>query len=77
MTYVLVFIITLLVDVAWTKYMLRAAEKQAVFAAHWSAAIVGLGGLNVLIYVSNHWALIPAACGAWVGTYWTIRRETK
>ncbi len=77
MSYVAVFVITLLVDIAWTKYLLRAAEKRAHPASMWSAVIVGLGGLNVLVYTQNPWALIPAAAGAYIGTWWTIKREKR
>lgn len=75
MLYLLVFVSTLLADVAWTKYMLAVAEKRATRAALWSAAIVLFGAFNIVSYVGNHWALIPAALGAFAGTWLTVRRE--
>lgn len=74
MIYILVFVSTTLADVAWTKYTLAVAEKRATRAAGWSAAIVLFGAFNIVTYVGDHWALIPAALGAFVGTLWAVRR---
>lgn len=72
--YLLVFASTLLADIAWTKYTLAVSEKCAAPAASWSALIILFGAFNIVTYVGNHWALIPAALGAYAGTWWAVRR---
>lgn len=73
----LTFILTLLADVCWTQYNMRSAEKRAHPAAFWSALIVAVGGLNVLLYTTSHWLLIPAILGAYLGTWVTIWYENR
>lgn len=72
--YLLVFGSTVLCDVAWTKYMLAVADKRPTASGLWSAGIVLFGAFNIVTYVHNHWALIPAALGAFLGTWLTVRR---
>jgi hypothetical protein len=73
----LVFAATLLVDVAWTRYIAEAAAKRAMPAALWSAGIIACGGFNVVAYTSNHWLIIPAILGAFVGTYFAVWRDQQ
>lgn len=75
MRYLLVFLATTFVDVAWTKYTLAVAAKHAVRASLWSTIIVAVGAFSVLSYTQDNLALIPAAAGAFVGTFWAVRRE--
>lgn len=77
MMWVLVFFVTLLVDWAWTKYTLETANKNALDAAFWSMVIIGLGGLNVIAYTHDKWLLIPAALGAFTGTYLAVKKESN
>lgn len=73
--FILVFAVTALADVAWTKYMIKVAEKNARSAALWSAAIVGMGSFSVLQYTANHWMAVAAVLGAYVGTYFTVKKS--
>lgn len=77
MSYVLVFLAVALADVCWTKYFLEAANKNATKAAAWSAVIVLLGSYTTVEYVGNALLVIPAALGAFAGTYLTVLREKR
>jgi hypothetical protein len=74
MTWALAFVAMIGVDIAWAKYVLAASDRRAFHAATWSASIVCGGALVTLLYVSSPWNLVPAALGAFAGTYWTVRR---
>jgi hypothetical protein len=75
LNWILVFIATLLVDVAWTRYIAEAAAKKALPAASWSAAIVAFGAFNVVAYQTDRMLIIPAILGAFVGTYVAVWKE--
>ena len=69
----LVFLAVALADVLWTRYILCASERRAVAAAVYSAGIVLVGGMTTLAYVDDPRYLVPAALGAIVGTWVTVR----
>lgn len=71
---VVVFVSMAAGDFAWTKYMLHAAAKNPHRAALWNAVIIAFGAISVVSYTSNHWLLIPAMLGAYVGTFVAVRR---
>jgi hypothetical protein len=75
--FVVVFFATLACDFAWTKYNLHSAAKNAHRAAAWSSAIIAFGTINVISYTTNHWLVIPALLGAYVGTYLAIWWEKR
>lgn len=65
---VLVFAATAFVDYAWSVYIRSLATTKMLRAAVWSSIIVFAGGFTTIEYISNHWMLIPAMVGAFVGT---------
>jgi hypothetical protein len=69
-----VFTAVAVADFAWTKYMMHAAAKHPHRAALWNSVIIALGSVSVVSYTENHWMLIPALLGAYVGTYVAVRR---
>lgn len=71
----LVFALSVAVDVFWTKYTLAVAAKQALRAAWWSAAIAGFGALTILSYMDDKRLLPFAVIGYFVGTYFAVKRE--
>ncbi len=73
--FALVMVAMFAVDWCWTKYMLHASAKNALYAAHWSAAIIGLSAVSVASYVEDHRLILAALIGAWTGTYWAIQHE--
>ena len=67
-----VFLISAVVDAVWAKYIAAASAHKALAAAAWSAGIIFCGSFVTVEYVTNHWLALPAALGAFVGTYLTI-----
>jgi hypothetical protein len=71
---VLAFLAMIVVDIAWAKYIMAAADRRAIPAALYSGGIVLGGAAVTLAYVDSAWNLIPATLGAVAGTYWTVSR---
>lgn len=71
---VVVFVAVMAADFAWTKYMMYAAAKNPHRAALWNTVIIALGSVSVVSYTENHWMLIPALLGAYLGTYVAVKR---
>lgn len=70
---ILVFIAMVLTDAFWTLYFIATKEEKAVNAGFWSMMIIILGGFSTVSIVENTWNMIPAALGAFVGTYAVVR----
>jgi hypothetical protein len=68
----LVFLGAGLTDVVWVLYIRRAGEGKAVSAGFLSMLIILFGAYITIEYVGNHWYLLPAVLGAFVGTYLTV-----
>lgn len=75
MRHVAVFLTAALADVAWASWTMHAAERRAAAAATWGVLIFLFGSVAVRAYVDDPIYLLPAAAGAWVGTYFTVRRK--
>lgn len=67
-----IFFLNILLDITYTQYTIHSARLNARHAAWWSVAIVLLVGANVISYTQNPWLLIPAAVGAFLGTWVAI-----
>ena len=75
--FLLVFIATGVGDMFWTFYIRRTGEGKALQASLFSAAIMIAGGIVIITYVEDKWYLIPAALGALVGTYFTVKSDSS
>jgi hypothetical protein len=64
-----IFLLTLVVDFAWSMYIKSLANNKHMRAVGWSVFISIAGGITVIGYTENHWLLIPAVIGGAVGTY--------
>ncbi len=74
MTYLLVFLSTFFADIVWARYIAAAAEKKAIHASAWSAAIVALSAFNITQYAHDWHAVFPAVIGAFFGTWVALRK---
>jgi hypothetical protein len=72
MEYILIFIATIIVDVAWTLYLIKVEERNVIQSGIWAVVIYLLGALIVLSYSTNHLLLIPAVLGSFIGTAGTV-----
>lgn len=68
---------TFLLDFAWAKYNIATAQKQVTRSAIYSVAIYLLSALVIMQYIDNHWLLIPASVGAFVGTGYSVWHEKR
>ena len=73
----IVFASMFVLDFVWTHYT-KAIQNHLPFpAASWAVAITGLNGLAQIGYVADPWLLIPAAAGAFGGTYSAMKLTRK
>jgi hypothetical protein len=72
-SYLAVFVAVAIADALWTLYVRAAAEGRALHAASYSALIVLAGGVTTVALASSPAYLVPAVCGAFVGT-WAVAR---
>jgi hypothetical protein len=68
-TWLFTFAAMLLTDLAWARYTIAANHHAPLQAGGWAVVLFLLGALTVLGYTKNKWLLIPAAAGAFAGTY--------
>jgi hypothetical protein len=76
-TYILIFFSVALVDVFWTRYFQSVAEKAPVKSGVYSSLIILIGAFSTMSYVGDHKLVIPAALGAFVGTYFTVKTHKE
>jgi len=69
------FFCTLAADYAWARYTAGIAGRDARRASLWSAVIILLSACTVVAYTTNRWMVVPAALGAYVGTFVAVRSE--
>jgi uncharacterized membrane protein YfcA len=75
--YLLVFLSVCALDFVWTFYTRAMVARDELRAGLWSATIIGIGGFAASEYVKDLSFLIPAALGAFVGTWLSVRLERK
>lgn len=64
-------------DFAWAKYNIATAEKRILKSSIYSVAIYLLSAVVIMQYVENHWLLIPASAGAFLGTGYSVWHEKR
>lgn len=70
-----VFLLMALLDIVWVKCIWAVDESTPSVAAAWSTAFYVISTLVVLDVVKQSWLIVPAAAGAFVGTYWVVWRK--
>lgn len=64
-----------ILDFVWARYNLATADKRVWAASSYSVAIILLSGVSVISYSHDPWLLIPAAAGAFTGTFIAVKLE--
>jgi hypothetical protein len=59
-------------DLCWVRYVIAANHRAPLEAGAWAVALFLLGALTVLGYTRDRWLLLPAAAGAFAGTYFGV-----
>lgn len=67
-----VFVAYVLLDFVFARYNIACVQRRVAAASTWSMLIVVFGGYITIKFVSDPWMLIPAALGAFVGTYISV-----
>jgi hypothetical protein len=67
-----VFVALAVLDFVWARYTMAITDKRALAAGGYAIVILALGGFSVISYTTDHWLLIPACSGAFVGTYFAV-----
>lgn len=67
----------ILLDIAWARYTMFIAEKNALFSAYYAAIIPIISGVLTIRFIDNHLNLIPMAIGGFIGTYLTVKGVIK
>lgn len=57
------------VDLLWAAYTKAFIRSAYLSASAWATLLMGATGLATLAYVHEPVMLLPAMCGAFVGTY--------
>lgn len=70
--YVIVFAAMFALDFVWAYYTRAIQRHAALPAALWAVGIIVLGGIGQIGYVNDPVLLIPAALGAFGGTFAAI-----
>jgi hypothetical protein len=72
MSYFIVFIAVMIVDIIWTLYIKWIQENHAIRAGCAAMGIYALGAYAILSYTKDPTYIIPACLGAFIGTFSTI-----
>lgn len=68
----LVFLTYVAIDVLYAMYIASVSKRRPFTAAVISCAIYSLLAYGILTYSHNPMYLMPLACGAFVGTFFTV-----
>ena len=71
-TALLVFVAHVVLDFIFARYNIACAQRRSLAASGWATGIVFCSGYVTIEFVSNNRMLIPAALGAFVGTYLSV-----
>jgi hypothetical protein len=72
--WIVVFAGMFALDFVFALYTMYVQEKQPVMAAHFATAIFLLQAVVIASYVKDFSLILPAAAGAWLGTWAAVRR---
>ncbi len=72
-----VFAATAVGDFLWVLYIRRTNSGAALSAAAFSSFLILLGALVIVTYIQNSWYLLPTVAGGFVGTFATVKMDSK
>jgi hypothetical protein len=74
-TWVILFFISILYDIIYTKSVLYISKLNAIPAANLSVILYIIMAYGTINYVKNFINIIPIILGAWIGTYGILKYE--
>ena len=75
--YINTFFSLFLIDIFYTYYLKSVTDSKVLVASLWSIVITILGANVVISYTTDHMLLIPAAMGAFCGTFVGMKYNKK
>jgi hypothetical protein len=75
LVWILLFVVSIIYDVVYTKSILYISRLDAVPAANLSATLYFMIAICTINYVGQPFNTIPLIFGAWVGTYGILKYE--
>jgi hypothetical protein len=66
-----------ILDFVWAHYTLHLVQKNASLAGVYALAITVCNAVVTIMFVADHWLIIPTAMGAFVGTYVAIKTNNS
>jgi general stress protein CsbA len=71
----LVFAAVAILDFVWARYTFAMTARRSFGAALYASVLILLSGSAAVGYTQNHWLLIPAAAGAFIGTLVAVEMQ--
>jgi hypothetical protein len=68
-SWIAVFVGLVVLDIIWVGYTKSLQKHTPVKSGLWAAIMITVSGFVTISYVGDHSLLIPAAAGAFVGTW--------
>ena len=75
--YINTFFSLFFIDIFYTYYLKSVTDSKVIVASLWSVVITILGANVVISYTTDHMLLIPAAMGAFCGTFVGMKFNKK
>lgn len=75
--WLIAFIAMALTDFCWVLTVRKVRDDAALAAAAWAVLLFLTAAVGVISYITNHWLLVPAAAGTFVGTYLGVKWNRK
>jgi hypothetical protein len=69
MEYLFTFLLVFATDILYTYYLKAVTSDKILAASFWATACTFCAAVAAISYVEDHYMLIPALIGAFVGTY--------
>jgi hypothetical protein len=68
MTWLIAFAAMVLTDFCWVLTVRKVRDNAALSAGLWAVALFLTAAVGIISYTTDHWLLVPAAGGTFVGT---------
>lgn len=71
--FILVFVIYIIIDIAYALYTKAVAQDKIIAASMWASILPVLTAFLVVQYIGNMYLVVPMMLGAFVGTYIALK----
>jgi hypothetical protein len=75
--YIVTFFALFFTDVFYTYYLRAVNNNEVLKSSLWAVVVFVIAAIAVVNYTTNHWLLIPAALGAFCGTFVGMKIRKK